>query len=74
MFVFGYCEGTKAYRLLCLQTKRIIKNKNAIFMEEGMSVGNALEMRPSGRNQGTTVVLIDKYFKSSLCDDDKEWK
>lgn len=39
-----------------------------------MSVGNALEMRPSGRNQGPTAVVIDESSKSSSCDDGKEWE
>jgi len=29
----GYCEGTKAYRLMCVETKRIIKNQNVVFLE-----------------------------------------
>ncbi len=26
----GYCEGTKAYRLMCVETKKIIKSRNVI--------------------------------------------
>ncbi len=29
----GYCEGTKAYRLMCVETKRIIKSRNVVFLE-----------------------------------------
>lgn len=28
----GYCKGTKAYRLLCLDTKKIIKSCNVEFL------------------------------------------
>jgi hypothetical protein len=29
----GYCEGTKAYRLMCVETKRIVKSPNVVFLE-----------------------------------------
>jgi hypothetical protein len=29
----GYCEGTKTYRLMCVQTKRIIKSRDVVFLE-----------------------------------------
>jgi hypothetical protein len=29
----GYCEGTKAYRLMCVETKRIIKSRDVVFLE-----------------------------------------
>jgi hypothetical protein len=29
----GYCEGTKAYRLMCVKTKRIIKSQDVVFLE-----------------------------------------
>jgi hypothetical protein len=29
----GYCERTKAYRLMCLETKRIIKSRDVVFLE-----------------------------------------
>ena len=29
----GYCERTKAYRLMYLQTKSIIKSRNVILMK-----------------------------------------
>ncbi len=29
----GYCEGTKAYRLMCVKTKRIIKSRDVMFLE-----------------------------------------
>ncbi len=33
-YVFvGYYEGTKTYRLMCVETKRIIKNRDVMFIE-----------------------------------------
>lgn len=29
----GYCEGTKAYRLMCLDTKKVIKSSDVEFLE-----------------------------------------
>ena len=67
-----YCEETKAYKPICLQTKKIIKNRNVVFIEDGTSVGNVFEIRPSERNEGPTVVLVDESSKSSYCDDGEE--
>jgi hypothetical protein len=50
----GYCEGTKAYRLMCVQSKEIIECKDVEFMQDSTSAGNDLEMRPSGRTQPST--------------------
>jgi hypothetical protein len=33
-YVFlGYCEGTKAYRLMCVETNRIVKSRDVVFIE-----------------------------------------
>jgi hypothetical protein len=66
----GYCEGTKAYRLMCVQSKKIIKCRDVEFMEDSTSVGNDLEMRPSGRNETPNVVIVDTSSKSRCVDDD----
>jgi len=66
----GYCEGTKAYRLMCVQSKKIIKCRDVEFMEDNISVGNDLEMRPSGRNETPNVVIVDTSSKSPCVDDD----
>ena len=29
----GYCEGTKAYRYICLETKKIIKSPDVVFFK-----------------------------------------
>jgi hypothetical protein len=57
----GYCEGIKAYRLMCVQSKKIIKCKDVEFMEDNTSVGNDLEMCPSGRNETPNVVIVDTW-------------
>jgi hypothetical protein len=66
----GYCEGTKAYRLMCVQSKKIIKCKDVEFMEDSTSVSNDLEMCPSGRNETPNVVIVDTSSKSPFVDDD----
>jgi hypothetical protein len=68
----GYCEGTKAYRLMCVQFKKIIKCRDVEFMEDSTSVSNDLEMRPSGRNDTLNVVIVDTSSKSPCVDNDAE--
>ena len=41
-------------------------------MEDGTSVRNAMKMRPSRRNEGPMVVVVDEYFKLCSCDDGEE--
>jgi len=39
-YVFlGYYEGTKAYRLMCVKTKRIIKSRDVVFIEGSKEIG-----------------------------------
>jgi hypothetical protein len=40
-------------------------------MEDNTSVGNDLEMRPSGRNETPNVVIVDTSSKSPYVDDDE---
>jgi len=42
MCVFGYYEGTKAYRLMCVQTKRMIKSRDVMFIERSKEIGGVL--------------------------------
>ncbi len=35
----GYYEGTKAYRLMCVKTKRIIKSRHVVFIEGSKEIG-----------------------------------
>ena len=48
----SYCKGTKAYSLMCLQTKKIIKNRDVVFMNDNTSVKNDMEIYQSGKNEG----------------------
>jgi len=64
----GYCEGMEAYRLMCLETMKIIKSGDVVFMEDSGSMRNDLEMRPSGRIGGRIVVVVDESSKPPLCD------
>jgi len=42
----GYCEGSKANRLLCLETNKIIKSQDVTFVEDKQGVSDALEISP----------------------------
>ncbi len=42
----GYCEGIKAYRLMCLETKRIIKSRDVVFLEGTKEVEGVRDKRP----------------------------
>ena len=71
--VMGYCEGTKTYRLMRFQTKNIIKSRDMVFMEDSMSVGNVLDIRPNGRNEGPTAVVVDEpYNNDEECEEQVE--
>jgi hypothetical protein len=39
---FGYYESTKAYRLMCVKTKRIIKSRDVMFIEGSKEIGGVL--------------------------------
>ena len=45
MFVNRILEGTKAYWLICLETKKIIKSSDVVFLKDKTH----LEDGPSGR-------------------------
>jgi hypothetical protein len=46
-FVFlGYCEGKKSYHLMCVDTKRIIKSRNVMFLERTKKVKDVHDNRP----------------------------
>ena len=64
-----YYEGIKAYRLICMGTKKVIKNEDVVFMENSGSISKVLEMCSSGRIEGpTAVVLVDESSNSPLFD------
>jgi hypothetical protein len=46
-YVFlGSCEGTKAYRLMCVKTKRIIKSPDVVFLKGTKKVEGVHHNRP----------------------------
>jgi hypothetical protein len=51
-----YCEGTKAYRLMCVETKRIIKNRDFVFLEGTKEVKGVHDNRPPSK-EGEHVVV-----------------
>lgn len=55
----GYCKGMNVYRLMCLESRKIIENIDVMFMEDSGSIKNNLELCPSGRNEGHAVVVVD---------------
>ena len=58
--MLGYCDGTRAYRLMCLETKKIIKSPDVTFFEDMED----LEKCPSGRNEGSNH-MVDSFPKSN---------
>jgi len=40
----GNCQDTNAYKLMFVDTKKIIESQNVVFMEDGTNIGNDLEM------------------------------
>ena len=70
----GYCEGTKAYRLMCIETRKIIKSRDVVFDEESTSVGDGLEMSPSGSSEAPLLVLVDESSKPTSSSDHEDAK
>jgi hypothetical protein len=62
--ILGYCEGTKAYRLMSVDTKKIIRSRDVTFCEES-TVGPHLEDGQSGR---LGDVIVDTSSKSPIVD------
>jgi hypothetical protein len=38
----GYYEGTKAYRLMCVKTMRIIKSRDVVFIERSKEIATLI--------------------------------
>jgi glutaredoxin len=38
----GYNEGTKAYRLMCVETKKIVKSRDVVFIKGSKEIGGVL--------------------------------
>ncbi len=54
----GYFEGTKAYRLMCVDTKRIIKSQDVVFIEGIKEVEGVHDNRPPSK--GGEHVVVDE--------------
>jgi hypothetical protein len=68
-YVFlGYCEGTKAYRLMCVETKKIIKSRNVVFLEGTKEVEGVHDNRPSSK-EGEHVVVDEVVNDDELVKD-----
>jgi len=60
----GHCEGTKAYRLMCLETKRIIKSRDVVFLEGTKEVEGVRDKRPfSNQMEHLVVDEVDELVK-----------
>lgn len=58
----------KAYKLICLEAKKIIESRNVVFMKDSGSIRVDLMMRPSGGNKGPMVMVVDELSKLPLFD------
>ncbi len=67
----GIVKAPRHIGFMCVQSKKIIKCRDVEFMEDNTSVGNDLEMHPSGRNDAPNVVIVDTSSKSPYVDDDE---
>jgi hypothetical protein len=52
----GYCEGTKAYCLMCIKTKRIIKSRDVVFLKGTKKVKGVHHNRPPSKQVEHVVV------------------
>jgi hypothetical protein len=59
----------KAYMLKCLETKKIIRNKHIVFIRDNESITNNSKMHPSGRNESSIMVMVEKSSRLFLFED-----
>ncbi len=45
----GYCEGSKTYHLMCVETKRIIKSQDVMFLEGTKEVKGVHDNKPPSK-------------------------
>ena len=62
----GYCKGTKAYRFMCAEIRKIIRSRDVVFDEDSTIIGHTLEMSPSGSSETPLLVLVDESSKPTL--------
>jgi len=64
----GYCEGTKAYRVMCMDTKKIIKSPDVAFFEDA----EHSKERPSGSDDGPALEGPTLAVDDSIESEDEE--
>jgi hypothetical protein len=63
-----YCERTKAYRLMCVKTKSIIKSRDVVFLEGTKEVEGVHDNRlPSKEGK---YVVVDEVVNEVVNDDE----
>jgi hypothetical protein len=63
-----YCERTKAYRLMCVETKRIIKSRDVVFLEGTKEVEGVHDNTPLSK-QVEHIVLDEVVNDDELVKD-----
>lgn len=61
----GYFKETKAYCLMCVATRKIIRYRDVVFGKDNINVGHGLEMSLSGSCETPSLVLINESSKST---------
>jgi hypothetical protein len=64
----GYYEGTKAYCLMCVESKKIVKSRDVVFLEEMEKVKGVHDNRPLS-NQVKHVVVDEVVSDEELIKD-----
>jgi hypothetical protein len=57
----GYYEGTKAYRLMCVETKRIVKSRYVVFIEGSKEIG--VVFHPKKLENVVVHEIVNKGFE-----------
>ena len=67
--MLGYCKGRRIYRLICLETMKIIKSPNVTFFENMEALKKHLSERNEDPNQ-----VGDAFSKLNLEEDEEQGK
>lgn len=57
---------------MCIETRKIIKSYDVMFVEDSTSVSDGLEINPSGSSEDPSLVFVDKTSKSMSLDDNDD--
>ena len=68
---FGYCERTKAYRPISVETKKILQSRDVTFVEESTPQGALLD-GPCGRNEDNEVIIDQSTKTPTIVLEDKD--